>query len=97
MCYIQTEVEGQKVPTSVRALARHRVVDISMGLHHTSVIVEPGHVFTFGRNAEGQLGIGNTKSYGAPVEVKSVSESAVNVSHVCHRDVSLVHVLYYPY
>ena len=52
-----------------------------MGLNHTAVIVEPGHVYTFGRNIEGQLGIGNTKPQNNIMEVKSMPEgSTVNVS-----------------
>ena len=80
LIYLQTEVEGQKVPTSVRNLSRHKVLDISMGLNHTAVIVEPGHVYTFGRNIEGQLGIGNTKPQNNIMEVKAITEeSTVNV------------------
>ncbi|KAL3886394.1 hypothetical protein ACJMK2_026392 [Sinanodonta woodiana] len=75
--FTKTEVEGQNVPTSVRSLARHRVEDISIGPHHTAVIVEPGHVFTFGRNSEGQLGIDNRKPANAPVEVKYMSEKGI--------------------
>ena len=44
--------------------------------------MEPGHIFTFGRNLAGQLGIGDTKPYKAPVEVKSMVDSVVNV--LCH-------------
>ena len=85
----QTEVEGQKVPTSVRNLSRHKVLDISMGLNHTAVIVEPGHVYTFGRNIEGQLGIGNTKPQNNIMEVKSMpEESTVNVSYTLAYSVS---------
>ncbi|XP_053387860.1 uncharacterized protein LOC123541853 [Mercenaria mercenaria] len=73
--FIRTEVEGQKVPTSVRL--RQRVIDISMGRHHTAVIVEPGHVYTFGRNTEGQLGIEGTKPNNAPVLVKSMEEKCI--------------------
>ena len=54
----------------MKALARHRVIDISMGLHHSAVVVEPGHVYTFGRNSEGQLGTNNTKQQNAPIGVK---------------------------
>lgn len=75
----QTEVEGQKVPTSVRL--RQRVIDISMGRRHTAVIVEPGHVYTFGRNTEGQLGIEGTKPNNAPVLVKSMEEKCIVVSY----------------
>lgn len=58
-----------------------------MGLNHTAVIVEPGHVYTFGRNIEGQLGIGNTKPQNNIMEVKSMPDgSTVNVSiHQWHN------------
>ena len=78
MCFIQTEVEGQKVPTMVRAL-RHRVIDVSMGKHHTAVILELGTVWAFGRNLEGQLGVGETKPVNAPVEVKSMAKENIVV------------------
>ncbi|XP_041376669.1 uncharacterized protein LOC121389122 [Gigantopelta aegis] len=76
--FTKTEVEGKTTLTPVRALARHRVTDISMGPHHSAVIVESGHVYMFGRNSEGQLGTGNQKSSNAPVEVKSIAEKSVN-------------------
>ena len=79
---LQTEVEGKTTVTPVRALARHRVLDVSMGPHHSAVIVESGHVYTFGRNAEGQLGTGKQKASDAPVEVKSLAEKSVSVSEL---------------
>lgn len=89
MCYfvLQTEVDGSNKPLPVRALTKHRVVDISMGQYHSAVIIEPGHIYMFGRNAEGQLGIGNTKPNCAPVEVKFLLENSVNVSilHLGHH------------
>ena len=69
-----------KVFTLVRALARHRVVDISMNNYHSAVVVEPGHVYTFGRNTEGQLGTGNTRPQNAPVAVKVFEEKTAFVS-----------------
>ena len=54
----------------VRALARHRVISLHMGYHHSAVIVEPGHVYTFGRNSDGQLGTGNFKQQGGPIGIK---------------------------
>jgi NIMA (never in mitosis gene a)-related kinase len=50
-----------------------------MGTCHTAVIVEPGHIYTFGKNSEGQLGIADTKPSRAPVEVKAMLETVVNV------------------
>ncbi|KAK7101348.1 hypothetical protein V1264_024139 [Littorina saxatilis] len=78
--FTKTEVEGRNVPTPVRALARHRVVAVAMGSHHSAVIVEAGHVYTFGRNTEGQLGTTNVKAFHAPVELKSLSH--VSIHHV---------------
>ena len=68
--------------TLVKALARHRVVDISMGLSHTAVVVEPGHVYTLGKNTEGQLGTGNTKQQNAPISVKGFNDKLAFVSTI---------------
>ncbi|KAK3766064.1 hypothetical protein RRG08_002301 [Elysia crispata] len=75
--FTKTEVDGTNIPTPVRALARHRVISVSMGLYHTAVIVEPGHVITFGKNSEGQLGNQNTKPSSNPVEVKTLGDKIV--------------------
>ncbi|KAK7492848.1 hypothetical protein BaRGS_00015986, partial [Batillaria attramentaria] len=96
--FLMTEVEGRNIPTPVRALARHRVVSVAMGPHHSAVIVEAGHVYTFGRNSEGQLGTGNVKATHAPMELKSLSDKSVN--HVqCGDHFSVAstrdHQLYY--
>ena len=82
-CFIslQTEVEGQNVPTPVKSLARFKELDISMGSHHTAVIVKPGcYVDTFGQNSEGQLGMGNTKSTTGPGKVQHLINKKVVVS-----------------
>ena len=50
-----------------------------MGRHHSAVIVEAGHVYTFGRNTEGQLGTGNVKAFHAPMELKSLAHVSINV------------------
>jgi len=69
--HLQCEVSEMKIFTVVRALARSRVLDVSLGLHHTCVLVEPGQVLTLGCNSEGQLGNGKTKQQAAPVNVKT--------------------------
>ena len=82
MIPLQTEIEGVKMFTLVRALARHRVIDISMHNYHSAVVVEPGHVYTFGRNTEGQLGTGNTRPQNAIIEVKIFEEKTAFVSFI---------------
>ncbi|PAA47652.1 hypothetical protein BOX15_Mlig020116g1 [Macrostomum lignano] len=71
------DVDGVKEPTPLRALARYKVIYISMGPEHTAVLVEPNHVVTFGRNSEGQLGLGITKAQGGIVEVQGLDGKAV--------------------
>ena len=55
------------------------MVAVAMGRHHSAVIVEAGHVYTFGRNTEGQLGTGNVKAFHAPMELKSLAHVSINV------------------
>ncbi|KAF6021597.1 hypothetical protein EB796_020093 [Bugula neritina] len=70
----KTEVEGAKEPVIVRDLCRFIVTSISMGEHHTAVVIEGGKVITFGRNIEGQLGSGDSKPQQGLVHVKSLSD-----------------------
>jgi len=69
--------------TVVKVLARHRVLDISLGLQHSCVLVEPGHVYTLGCNSEAQLGCGSTRPQVAPISVKLFQQRPAVVS-VCH-------------
>ncbi len=74
------EVPAVRVFMVVKALARHRVTGVAMGPNHSAVTVESGHVFTFGKNVEGQLGNGNLKPQYAPIQVKSLDvQSTFNV------------------
>uniref|UniRef100_A0A4W3K3S4 non-specific serine/threonine protein kinase n=1 Tax=Callorhinchus milii TaxID=7868 RepID=A0A4W3K3S4_CALMI len=47
---------------------------------HNIVLVEPGLLFTFGKNTEGQLGTANTKAYKVPVHVKELQDKTLTVS-----------------
>ena len=78
---VQCEVSEVKTFTVVKALCRHRVLDASMGPHHTCILVEPGHVYTLGRNVEGQLGGGSTKPQSTPVCVKAFQQKPAFVSY----------------
>jgi len=77
---MQCEVGEVKTFTVVRALARHRVLDISLGPQHSCVLVEPGHVYTLGCNSEAQLGSGSTRPHAAPISVKLFQQRHAVVS-----------------
>ena len=68
----QLQVPQALVPTPLKELGKHRVVDMSLGPTHTSVLVETGQVFTFGRNSEGQLCTGNCQPRNIPSVVKAL-------------------------
>jgi len=79
---VQCEVGEVTTFTVVRALARHRVLDVSLGPQHSCVLVEPGHVYTLGCNSEGQLGSGSTRPQVAPIGVKLFQQRPAVVSVV---------------
>ena len=64
----------------MKAMSKHRVIDMALGPNHSAVLVEQGHVYTFGNNQEGQLGLGNTKPRDAPGMVKPLYDKAISVS-----------------
>ena len=53
-----------------------------MGAHHSAVVTDPGHVLTFGRNSEGQLGTGNARLHAAPFEVPIFQEKSAQVKKI---------------
>lgn len=54
-------------------------MDVALGPTHSAVLVEPGHVYTFGSNSLGELGSGNTKPRDAPAPVKQLEDKTVTV------------------
>jgi alpha-tubulin suppressor-like RCC1 family protein len=52
-----------------------------VGPSHSSVLMESGHLYTFGDNRYGQLGHGNLKSIESPACVKSLVGKHVTVGH----------------
>ena len=68
----QLQVPQMLVPTPLKELGKHRVINISLGPTHTSVLVEMGRVYAFGRNSEGQLCAGNCQPRNTPSAVKAL-------------------------
>ena len=73
----QLQVQQKLIPTPIKDLGKHRVIDMSLGPTHSCVLVEVGRVFTFGRNTEGQLCSGHLIGCAAPVPVKGLGDKAM--------------------
>ena len=69
------------VPTPIKELGKHRVINYSLGPTHSAFLVEAGHVYSFGRNTEGQLGVGDCM----PREMASVVRCGAEKPIVSHK------------
>lgn len=78
-CTAQVQVDGKNVPTAVKVLSKHRVLDVSLGPAHSAALVEPGLVYTFGDNQYGQLACNNCKPRDVPAIVKALEEKTTSV------------------
>eukprot|EP00913_Durusdinium_trenchii_P025661 g24085.t1 len=56
-------------PFPVVGLADYEVTQVSAGTHHCLALVAPGLVWSWGRNKDGQLGVGDFRDRIHPVEV----------------------------
>src|SRR5690606_28503827 len=56
------------VPFHVQALKD--IIDIEVGMHHTLCLDKDGHVYAFGDNKSGQLGLGDTENRKRPCLIK---------------------------
>jgi RCC1 and BTB domain-containing protein len=71
--------DNQLIPIKVRAFNNERVVMISCGWNHSIALTECGHVYSWGYNYYGQLGIGNTVDSNEPKFVAVTDENKCNV------------------
>uniref|UniRef100_A0A1J3K2Z0 Ultraviolet-B receptor UVR8 n=1 Tax=Noccaea caerulescens TaxID=107243 RepID=A0A1J3K2Z0_NOCCA len=79
-------------------LSRQFVKDIATGSHHVAVLTSFGNVYTWGKGANGQLGLGDVRDRNSPVLVESLSDRLVEsvacgLSLTCaiclHKEISL--------
>lgn len=54
------------------------IKDIKCGGHHSVLLSKFGHVYAFGHNYNGQLGLNDTKNYDRPMLVKTLLNKVVN-------------------
>ena len=62
--------EHRVVPTLVGALQGTKVVQVAAGSAHTMCVTEDGVLFTFGRNANGQLGSTDRENRLVPTQIR---------------------------
>lgn len=55
-----------------------KVVDIQFGQHHVLALTEHGGVYSWGRNEQGQLGVGDTKDHSEPQFVADLEDFRVH-------------------
>ncbi|CAN8238297.1 unnamed protein product [Cochlearia groenlandica] len=79
-------------------LTRQFVKDIASGSHHVAVLTSFGNVYTWGKGANGQLGLGDVRDRTSPVLVESLNDRLVEsiacglniTAAIClHKEVSL--------
>ena len=56
-----------------------RIVSVAAGSQHTALVTGSGKLFTYGRNLEGQLGLGNRQSVKVPAQVTALGENRVTM------------------
>ena len=60
------------IPQSILALSARNIVKIACGDTHTLAVTNTGDLFAFGRNQNGQLGIGSTNDALLPTPVEAL-------------------------
>jgi alpha-tubulin suppressor-like RCC1 family protein len=71
--------DTQLIPTKVKDFNNERVVMISCGFRHSMALTECGHVYSWGWNNFGQVGIGNSVHSNEPKFVAVIDENKCNV------------------
>jgi alpha-tubulin suppressor-like RCC1 family protein len=88
---------NQLIPIKVNGFNNERVVMISCGWRHSMALTECGHVYSWGYNYYGQLGIENTVLSNEPKFVAVIDENKCNVfieKISCGLDHSLLVITY---
>jgi alpha-tubulin suppressor-like RCC1 family protein len=71
--------DNQLKPIKVKGFNNERVLMISCGGYHSMALTECGHVYSWGSNYCGQLGIGNTEDSNEPKFIAVTDENKCNV------------------
>eukprot|EP01114_Cavostelium_apophysatum_P018882 TRINITY_DN5935_c0_g1_i4.p1 TRINITY_DN5935_c0_g1~~TRINITY_DN5935_c0_g1_i4.p1 ORF type:complete len:1235 (+),score=382.61 TRINITY_DN5935_c0_g1_i4:315-4019(+) len=72
-------------PQRVMTLDDRIISQVSTSAGHTACVTSEGHLFTFGDNAQGQLGLGDTESVSHPRRVRGILDSKKIVYVACGK------------
>lgn len=72
-----SSVVSEMSPRPVQSLLKHIVVKIALGDVHAAAVTDQGALFTWGENAYGRLGLGDTKRRCEPELVRSLAVQRV--------------------
>lgn len=65
----------QKIPKRIRVFGpQRRIIKLSVGNHFVLALSEQAHVFSWGRNCEGQLGLGDAVTRSEPSRIEALAE-----------------------
>ncbi|XP_065336895.1 RCC1 and BTB domain-containing protein 1-like [Cloeon dipterum] len=79
-----------QVPTKILGcLEQKKVVQVACGGDHTLALTSEGEVYAFGRNANGELGLGTTDRHFLPQRVGGLLDGKIVTSVACQMDSSL--------
>jgi alpha-tubulin suppressor-like RCC1 family protein len=80
-----SDSQMEKTPVAVKGLTRIKM--LAVGGFHNCVLAEDGKVWCWGKNDEGQLGVGDTQNRPTPVSIQSggrrFSTVAAGEAHTC--------------
>jgi hypothetical protein len=81
---------NQLTPIKLNALNDEKVTNISCGAHHSMARTESGHVFSWGSNDFGQLGLNNNNKHVNKPSIVSLSNEIPIEKISCSREHSLL-------
>ena len=82
-------ITGQTRQTPVQVTGLTSATAVACGYYNTTVLLADGTVRTFGRNAEGQLGVGDTTTRQTPVTVVNITSATAIGGGFYHNSVLL--------
>lgn len=79
-------LESSNLPVQIMGLRGKYIVSIAAGYNSAYAIDKDGQVYSWGNNADGQLGIDNTTTMTSPVKIDAFADKVVTAIYVNGKD-----------